>query len=333
VLLQPDQTEDALSMLERGVTPKLKSLQLHNGTSYTWNRLCYGVHDNVPHIRIECRYLPAGPTLIDEMANFAFWIGLMKGQPEELRHFYETLDFRIVKDNFIRAARTGINSVFNWLGKHYPARALILEELLPLSAKGLSCLGVDEHSAERLLKVIEARVQSGQTGSEWAIENSRRLRKKYRPAMMSQILVQESLQFQNEDLPVSQWPSLSTENLYFIPEHHRRVEHLMQSDILSIHQQTSMEVAESVMQWNKIHHLPVESEDGELVGFVDAWSLESLSEEDRMKPVGEFVKPTFAITPDAPLTLASRMMEENDTTYLAVMEDKRLVGIITRSDL
>src|SRR5690606_32612948 len=98
--------------LEQGETPELRSVRLHNGSTYTWNRLCYGVHEDLPHLRIECRYLPAGPSLIDEMANLVFWYGLMLSAGEEEEAFWKKMEFSGVKSNFYNAARYGILAEF-----------------------------------------------------------------------------------------------------------------------------------------------------------------------------------------------------------------------------
>ena len=76
--------EDSLELLAKGEIPELRAMNLHNGTLYKWNRACYGVGGNgKPHLRIENRYLPSGPTPHDAMANATLWIGLMEAMPEE----------------------------------------------------------------------------------------------------------------------------------------------------------------------------------------------------------------------------------------------------------
>ena len=77
VILYVPIKENSMKQLEQGTIPKLEALALHNGTIYRWNRPCYGIINGLPHLRIENRYLPAGPTLKDQMANMAFWLGLM----------------------------------------------------------------------------------------------------------------------------------------------------------------------------------------------------------------------------------------------------------------
>ena len=133
LLLTSDDFQDPMEVLGEGQTPNLRAIRLHNGTTYTWNRLCYGPQGARPHLRIECRYLPSGPTVVDEIANFAFWVGLMEGQADKYDNFWQQTDFRIAKDNFIRAARTGLDSVIDWFDGPEPARDLILNKLLPMA--------------------------------------------------------------------------------------------------------------------------------------------------------------------------------------------------------
>jgi hypothetical protein len=134
VILTADPEEDALELLARGTVPKLKALALHNGTVWWWNRACYGVTDGVPHLRIENRVLPAGPTPLDEVANAAFFAGLTLGLAEEYGDITRHMTFHDAKANFINAARLGLGAQFQWAGgKTYAADALILEELLPLA--------------------------------------------------------------------------------------------------------------------------------------------------------------------------------------------------------
>ena len=113
--------------------PSLQALCLHNGTIYLWNRPCYGVGNGKPHIRIENRYLPSGPSTVDEVANLAFWVGLMNSMPQEAENIWEKVDFLDVSSNFTKAARYGLNSQMDWFGKSVPAKQLILDKLLPLA--------------------------------------------------------------------------------------------------------------------------------------------------------------------------------------------------------
>src|SRR5690606_21966880 len=127
VLLAIDCEEDPVEVVERGGVPELRALRLHNGTVYRWNRPCYGVQDGVAHLRIENRVLPAGPTVLDEMANAAFFFGLMSALAEEYADIRKVMTFDAAKDNFVAAARGGLKAQFTWFGgRSVPAHELIL---------------------------------------------------------------------------------------------------------------------------------------------------------------------------------------------------------------
>ncbi|MEZ4576014.1 MAG: hypothetical protein R2857_14040 [Vampirovibrionales bacterium] len=81
VLLTKPLTENSLELAQAGQVPELSAMRLHSGTIWRWNRECYGVKDGRAHLRIEARFLPAGPTLTDEVANAAFFMGLMHCRP------------------------------------------------------------------------------------------------------------------------------------------------------------------------------------------------------------------------------------------------------------
>ena len=44
-------------------------------------------------LRIDNRYISTGPTLIDEVANIAFGVGIMKAMPEEYKVLPIMMDF------------------------------------------------------------------------------------------------------------------------------------------------------------------------------------------------------------------------------------------------
>src|SRR4029453_6537719 len=126
MITRPD--EEPMHVLARGEIPLLSALRLHNGTVWPWNRACYGVENGRAHLRIENRALPAGPTVIDEVANAAFFIGLMLSLPSEYGDISKWMSFDDAKENFFSAARHGLNAQFNWIGgKKYSASALILD--------------------------------------------------------------------------------------------------------------------------------------------------------------------------------------------------------------
>ncbi len=164
--------EDPLEELEAGRTPSLHELRLHNGTIYRWNRPVYDVVDGIPHLRVENRVLPAGPTVVDTMANAAFYFGLVRTLAEHERPLWSQMSFSAAEENFHVAARQGIEAHLYWPGLgQVPATELVLRRLLPMARAGLDAWGVVPEESERLLGVIEQRCLAGQNGASWFVDH------------------------------------------------------------------------------------------------------------------------------------------------------------------
>ena len=166
--------EDPLGVLDAGGVPTLAELVLHNGTVYRWNRPVYGIADGVPHLRVENRVLPAGPTVTDVVANAAFYYGLVRALAEESRPVWTRLPFEAAAANFDEACRHGIDARLEWprRGRYggttrVDAVALVRDELLPLAAAGLDAWGVEPADRDFLLGVIEARCRLRANGATW----------------------------------------------------------------------------------------------------------------------------------------------------------------------
>lgn len=174
-------------------------LRLHNGTIWRWNRPLVGFDaDGTPHIRLEHRVLPAGPSVVDMVANAALLFGLVQSLAAESRE--PAISFAEVKDNFYRAARQGLRARLVWGGQQVPVSALLLRQLLPRAREGLRILDVDRKDSERYLGIIEERVASRQTGSEWQRALIARM-----PGGFS-AMTREYLGQQRTRYPVHRWP-------------------------------------------------------------------------------------------------------------------------------
>ena len=204
-LLTTDFKEDAVAKLKRGEIPKLEAIGIHNGTIYRWNRLCYGQTKGVPHMRIENRYIPAGPTIKDEVANALFWVGLMQGMPEKYKKLDKLIPFNEVKGNFVNAARTGINTFFNWFGKGISAKRLILTELLPIAYQGLVNCKIDLRDIHYYLDIIEKRAETRFTGAQWTRHSNSILRKKMTKDIANATLTAHMYKNQKSGKPVHKW--------------------------------------------------------------------------------------------------------------------------------
>jgi gamma-glutamyl:cysteine ligase YbdK (ATP-grasp superfamily) len=169
-LLPICEDEDPLAVLDAGGCPALAEMSLHNGTIYRWNRPVYAVVDGTPHLRVENRVLPAGPSVVDVMANAAFYYGLVRSLAEAQRPIWTQMSFSTASENLHEAARHGLDAQLYWPGVgEVPVTELVLRRLLPLARQGLASWGVDPVLADRLLSLIEQRCLTGRTGASWQI--------------------------------------------------------------------------------------------------------------------------------------------------------------------
>jgi glutamate-cysteine ligase len=167
-LLPICEDEDPVETLSRGDVPKLTELRLHNGTIYRWNRPIYDVVRERPHLRVENRILPAGPTVVDILANAAFYYGLLRVLSEDERPLWTQMSFSAAEENFHSGARDGIEARVYWPGVgEVPVSELVLRRLLPQAHDGLERLGIAAADRERLLGIIERRCVTLCNGASW----------------------------------------------------------------------------------------------------------------------------------------------------------------------
>ncbi|MFT4088375.1 MAG: glutamate--cysteine ligase [Gordonia sp. (in: high G+C Gram-positive bacteria)] len=167
-LLPVSSDVDPIAELDAGRIPALDELRMHNGTVYRWNRPVYDVIDGAAHLRVENRVLPAGPTVVDVMANAAFYYGVVRGLVESDIPLWSRMSFDAARENLTESARWGLDAQLYWpdVGWVRPDE-LILRRLLPLAARGLESFGVADRASRRYLAIIEGRCLSRQTGSVW----------------------------------------------------------------------------------------------------------------------------------------------------------------------
>jgi hypothetical protein len=200
--------DDPAETLARGDTPELSELRLHNGTIYRWNRPIYAVVRGRPHLRVENRVLPAGPTVVDMMANGAFYFGVVRMLAEADRPVWSQMSFSAAEENFHSCARQGIAATVYWPGMGYlPVTELVLRRLLPLAYEGLDRWGLDAAERDRLLGIIEQRCLTGRNGATWQIDTLHALEgddNLDRPDALREMLLRY-LPLMHENLPVHEW--------------------------------------------------------------------------------------------------------------------------------
>jgi len=210
-LLPLQAEEDPVAALDSGEAPRLSELTLHNGTVYRWNRPVYAVDDGLPHLRVENRVLPAGPTVADVMANAAFYYGLVRALAEAERPVWTQMSFKAAADNLVEASRHGIDARLYWPGiGEAPVTELTLRRLLPLAWDGLAEWGVKADDADRLLGIIEQRCLTGRTGATWQTETVHQLERHGalgRPEALRQ-MTQGYIERMATNEPAHIWPAL-----------------------------------------------------------------------------------------------------------------------------
>ncbi len=340
IVLTTETEEDPVGMVEQGIMPSLNALRLHNGTVYRWNRPCYGVHNNVAHLRIENRVLPSGPTVIDEIANAAFFFGLMSGASERYGDVSRLIRFEDVKTNFLAAARDGIRAQMNWFDdEHMPVKQLILEELLPLARQGLESKNIDPDDIDRFLNVIEERVTFRRTGARWALESLENMGNKGTANQRLRSIVSSMLDQQVGGHSVSHWNLAHFRADEDWRESYRHVGQFMVTDLFTVREDDIVDFAASLMDWRHVRHVPVEDDEGNLVGLVSHRALLRLVATGRIGgekrvTVGEIMRRSpVTVSPETLTVDAIRTMREKKLACLPVTKDGKLVGLVTEHDL
>lgn len=339
ILLTREIEENAVEVVESGGIPKLKSWGMHNGTVWRWNRACYGVMDGKPSMRIEARYLPSGPTKLDEMANSAFFLGLMIALPQEYGEIKKRMAFDDAKDNFYSVGRFGLKSEVIWLdGRGHRTKHLILDELIPLARQGLESVNINSSDIDRYLSVLKDRIESEQTGSRWILNSLAGMDENAKLNVRMRAITSALIKNQETEEPVHKWELAKiTERSDWI-DNYRTVERFMAKDLFTVREEDIIDFAASMMHWKHIRHVPVEDDKGNLVGLVTVRELlevlatNKLNDKDSIA-VRDIMKTNIAtISPETPALEALNIMKEKGIGCLPVVRGKKLIGIITAHD-
>jgi len=339
------ETMDPLVELEQGRIPSLDSLLVHNSTVYRWNRPCYGVANGIPHLRIENRVLPSGPTVKDEMANAALWLGLMNGFDDQYKDVTKVMDFDDAQANFLLACRNSMNSKFNWIGLSKPINAseLLTKELIPIAREGLLKAKVDKGDIDTYLGIIEERAESNLNGSSWMLKSYAKLTKEVSSKEAITAITASIYEQQQEKKPVHTWRLADETDLNGWEPHSFLVEDFMETDLITVEEGDVFELVGDIMNWGKLRYVPVEDPKGNLVGLMTSrilrrYLLDCYRNNDKIgKKTSALVKELMiknpvTIKPNEPISKALEIMNENGIGCLPVVQDKQLMGVITEQD-
>ncbi len=341
VLISGDVEEDSYKAIERGEVPKLRALQVHNSTVYRWNRPCYGISENgKPHLRIENRVLAAGPTVQDEMANAAFWLGAMIGMADKYGDVTKRMSFSDARDNFGKAAKYGIDTKFTWLDdKKITAVDLVVKKLIPIATAGLKKMKVNEADIKRYMKIIRKRAEKHMNGARWMLRAYTRLRETTTDNEALTTLTAAMIENQKSGKPVHKWELPELNMLKKYRPSKLRVEEFMERDLFTVEPNDIVELVADMMDWRKIRYTPVENGKGKLVGLVSSRLL--LRHFTNQYKVGKtknllvkdiMIKEPITISPETTLLDALSIMKEKKIGSLPVVKDNELMGIITESE-
>ena len=337
-MLMADYEQDVLEQLAEGHTPELRSLMTHNSTVYRWNRPCYGISPNgKPHLRIENRVLPAGPSVVDEVANAAFWVGLMEGFSEAYDDVTRWLEFDDVHSNFVAVAFSGHETEVTWIkGQKLPVAELIEKELLPLAEAGLKKCQVAADDIDRYLGVIAERNRTRQTGSSWILKSFSKIGKEVMSDERATTLTSAMIKRQRSGKPVHTWELAGKGDSVAWSPTSLLVEEFMTRDVFTVEKDDIPELVASIMDWQKIRFVPVEDKKGRLVGLVSARKLiryminAAESQPDGTTTVADLmIRELITISPDNTVMEAMQRMKEHHAACLPVVKNDKLVGIIS----
>jgi len=335
ILMHEDIDENSEQKINKGKVPKLKALQLHNGTIYRWNRPCYGISDTgKPHLRIENRVFPAGPTIIDQMANTAFWLGAMIGLKDEYQDITKEMSYEDVRDNFGKAARFGIDSKFTWRNDlKINAKELILKELLPLSREGLKSMNIKKSEISRYLDIIEARAERHMTGARWQLRSYTKLAKEANNNHEALTILTESMyKQQQENRPVHSWVEPQYSDYKSYKPEKQTVAEYMDTDLFTAQKNDMAELVAQLMTWKNLDNMAVETKKGNFIGLISLRQITAaILKKKRAKKkkrdllVQDIMEPSpVTIGPDYPI---------KDALELLVLLKKELVGIISQKQI
>ena len=343
ILIGSDIAEDSLSMIHEGKIPKLRALQVHNSTVYRWNRPCYGISDNgLPHLRIENRVLPAGPTIQDEVANACFWLGCMVGMADEIDDIKKHINFVDTRDNFGKAAKYGIDSNFTWFkDRKVTACELVKNELLGYARKGLKMKAVDQKDIDKYLGIIEARADQHMNGSRWLLRGYTKLKEETTTDEALSTITQAILKNQKDNKkPGHEWPMPEVHDLSDYDTYDLVVSEIMMTDLFTAQQNDVIELVAEMMKWRKFKYMPIEDAKGNLVGLVSSKELIAYFSDKQTKQSSEdkiirdiMITDPVTVTGDTRVSDAIQILQKQNIGCLPVVDGPELVGIVTEWDI
>jgi len=341
VLLSSEIENNSWEQIQKGKAPDLDALLVHNSTVYRWNRPQYGISPNgKPHLRIENRVMPAGPSVPDMVANAVFWLGAMKGMALKYKDIRKVIDYSTLRDNFGRSARVGLSAEYTWIkGKKIGVRDLILKELIPVAREGLTSCKVDSTDINNYLGIIKDRVKKKTNGAIWMLDSySHLLKQDVSQDETLSTLTHAIIINQRENLPVHKWKKADLSDLRNYKPFQLKVAEFMQTDLFTCERNDIIQLVGEMMDWKKIRYVPVEDSEGNLEGLVTARLVtrhllrqaETVQKTTTVEDI--MIHKPKTIDADDNIIQAMKLMRKAGCGALPVVKNKLLVGMITETD-
>jgi CBS domain-containing protein/gamma-glutamylcysteine synthetase len=347
--------DDALEALDAGRAPTMKALRTHNGTIYRWNRACYGISENgKPHLRIELRVLPSGPTIADEVASAALWLGLMSELGATVEDIATRMSFAAARQNLYAAARDGMRARLTWLdGEEVLAQPLLLDKLLPLAKAGLERVHTAPDDIERYLGILERRARSLRTGASWVLASLGGMEGKGTPGSRATAVTAGLYARQQTQLPIAEWDLAQIDERDSASTDYQRVSQLMLTDIVTVRPDDPIALVAELMTWERVRYVPVEDDRGWLVGLCTVGNVMryltrstgtplvpprsggegSVDQGLQMAPVSDImITELVTVTPDTPTREAAALLRKHRIGALPVVQGNHIVAMLTEEE-
>jgi CBS domain-containing protein len=275
----------------------------------------------------------------DEIANAAFFYGMMTSLEKEYGDVRKQMSFDDAKSNFVAAARYGLQARMRWLGgKAWAVDELILKHLLPLARQGLKAHNVAPEDIDTYLGTMEERVSGCRTGAQWALDSLAGMGEQGRAVDRYRALTAAMVANQEKGNPVCSWDLAKLEDPAGDRESFRTVGQIMTTDLFTVHAEDIVDLAASMMEWEHLRHVPVEDHEGRLVGLVTHRSLMRIlaqghSRDENPVTVAEVMeREPRTCTPETSTVEAIEIMQKHKIGCLPVVRDGQLVGVVTEHD-
>jgi CBS domain-containing protein len=256
----------------------------------------------------------------------------------------KVLEFDEAKSNFLNACRNGLYGRFYWVnGKKYDAIELLTKELIPIAMEGLKKANIDENDIKHYGDILQERVKSGQTGSQWMLSSYTKLLRKTSPEEASAAVTASINKQQKENKPVHTWREAKLSDLGNWNPTKLVVSDFMQTELFTVYPSDIAQLVAATMDWRKINYVPVEDENGSFVGMITSRQMmrfllnhyvedNPMEEKEIITVENIMLSEPITVEPDLPLSEAIDMMQEHKIGGMPVVKDGKLQGIITEKD-